>query len=137
MENNDSQIYCKVILLGQFGVGKTKIIKRFVDDFFEKYETISCVRAEPKIKIMNFKEYPEKSIKFEIFDKYWQEIYFFFPNYFYRKTSVVILVYDISNKDSFEEINRWYKEIVEKKEHGVFSNNFCKIYIILLFCIIN
>ena len=126
MENNGNQICCKVIILGQFGVGKTQFINRSSNDYFEDYERVTTLGEHIEDKIMEFKEYPEKSIKFEIYDTAGQEIYFALPKFFYRDAGAVFLVYDISNKDSFEEIkNYWYKEINEKNKRFL-QNNFGK-----------
>eukprot|EP00340_Litonotus_pictus_P001207 CAMPEP_0170520132 /NCGR_PEP_ID=MMETSP0209-20121228/5372_1 /TAXON_ID=665100 ORGANISM="Litonotus pictus, Strain P1" /NCGR_SAMPLE_ID=MMETSP0209 /ASSEMBLY_ACC=CAM_ASM_000301 /LENGTH=165 /DNA_ID=CAMNT_0010806249 /DNA_START=120 /DNA_END=617 /DNA_ORIENTATION=+ len=64
---------------------------------------------------MYFDQY-EKNMKFDIWDTAGQEKFRSLTKIFYKETSVAVLVYDITRKDSFEEVkNYWYNQI---KEHS-------------------
>ena len=111
MEENAKS--CKIVLLGESGVGKTSIIDRFINDKFED-EGISTIAASFVDKTMTFEEFQGKSVKFEIWDTAGQEKYRSLNKIFYKKTGAAILVYDITNKQSFEELkNYWYQQIKE------------------------
>ncbi len=104
---------CKVVLLGESGVGKTCIIARFINNTFEE-NLISTTGASYAGKTMVFDEYEGKSIKFEIWDTAGQEKYRSLTKIFYKDAAVAILVYDITRKESYDEIQKyWYNQIKE------------------------
>ena len=104
---------CKVVLLGESGVGKTCIIARFINNTFEE-NLISTTGASYAGKTMTFEEYGGKSIKFEIWDTAGQEKYRSLTKIFYKDAGAAILVYDITRKESFEEIQKqWINQIKE------------------------
>ena len=92
---------CKVVLLGESGVGKTSIISRFINTSYAG-------------KTMTFDEFEGKAIKFEIWDTAGQEQYRSLTKIFYKDAAAAILVYDITRKDSFFELkNYWYDQVKE------------------------
>ncbi len=104
---------CKVVLLGESGVGKTCIINRFITDTFSDNEKSSAIPTFTK-KTMTFDEFQGKNLKFEIWDTAGQEKYRALNKLFYQDAGVAILVYDVTNSQSFEEIrNYWYNQIKE------------------------
>ena len=112
-EDDEGAQTCKVVLLGESGVGKTCIIARFINNTFEE-NLISTTGASYAGKTMVFDEYEGKSIKFEIWDTAGQEKYRSLTKIFYKDAAVAILVYDITRKESYEEIQKyWYNQIKE------------------------
>ena len=112
-ESNDNSIACKVVLVGESGVGKTCITNRFINDAFnfDEVPTSSASYIEKKIKL---EEYEGKEIKFDIWDTAGQEKYRSIGKIFYNDADIALLVYDITNEHSFEEIkNYWYNQIKE------------------------
>ena len=125
-EDDDGAQTSKVVLLGESGVGKTCIIARFINNTFEE-NLISTTGASYAGKTMTFDEYQGKSIKFEIWDTAGQEKYRSLTKIFYKDAGVAILVYDITRKESFEEIKKyWYNQIKEfaPKNISKLNNNF-------------
>ena len=113
---------CKVVLLGESGVGKTCIISRYTNNTFED-NIMSTTGASYCGKAMTFDEYGGKTIKFEIWDTAGQEKYRALTKIFYKDAAVAILVYDITRKDSFEEIkNYWYHQIKESGKANIVKN---------------
>ena len=109
---------CKVILVGESGVGKTCIIVRFVSEEY-KEETISTTGASYASKIIEFADY-KKSLQFQIWDTAGQEKYRGLTKLFYKDAKIVILVYDITRRKSFEEIkNYWYNQIKENSSEEI------------------
>ena len=114
-DEDDEAQTCKVVLLGESGVGKTCIIARFINNTFEE-NLISTTGASYAGKTMTFDEYDGKSIRFEIWDTAGQEKYRSLTKIFYKDATAAILVYDITRKESFEEIQKyWYNQI---KDHA-------------------
>ena len=104
---------CKVVLLGESGVGKTSIISRFINNVFGE-NIISTTGASYAGKTMTFDEFGGKAIKFEIWDTAGQEQYRSLTKIFYKDAAAAILVYDITRKDSFLELkNYWYDQVKE------------------------
>ncbi len=99
----------KVTLLGNSGVGKTCIIKRYLDDEFslEEQVTFSANFSQKEVTI------GDKTVILDIWDTAGQEQYRSMGRNFYKDSYIVCLVYDITNKDSFEDLkNIWYNELI-------------------------
>ena len=123
---------CKVVLLGESGVGKTSIISRFIDDVFEE-ELETTTAASYAGKNMVFKDYQNQVVNFEIWDTAGQEKYRALTQIFYKDASIAILVYDITNEESFEEIkNYWYDQVKESapRDIGMFIYYFIFLYLL-------
>ncbi|MCQ2816909.1 MAG: GTP-binding protein [archaeon] len=122
-------ISCKVVLIGESGVGKTSIMERFINNVFSSV-LMSTTGASFKAKLMDFPE-DHTSIKFDIWDTAGQEKFRSLAKVFYKNASACIVVYDITRKTSFEEIKKyWVKELRENISEDV--GNKIKIKIILL-----
>ena len=105
---------CKVVLLGESGVGKTSIISILLNKAFNEKE-LSTIGALYAGKTMRYDEYPDKSVNFELWDTTGMEIYRTLTSFFYWESEVVILVYDITRKETFDQIkNYWYNEVKER-----------------------
>lgn len=114
---------CKVILVGESGVGKTCIIIRFVNDEYN-CNLVSTRGASFADKVIEFKDY-NKKIQFEVWDTAGQEKYRGLNKIFYKDANIVILVYDITDKKSFEEIkNFWYNQTIENSPKNI-SKKIC------------
>jgi len=108
-EDGDDYTICKVVLLGESGVGKTSIISRYVSNKYSEVvmSTTGASFATKKLEID-----PEHKIKFQIWDTAGQERYRSLAKIFYQNASVAVLVYDITRRESFDKIkNFWIEEI--------------------------
>ena len=109
---DNNVLSCKIVLLGESGVGKTCIISRYINQVFEG-NTISTNGASYAAKTLHFDDY-DKSLKVEIWDTAGQEQYRTLTKIFYKDATAAILVYDITRKKSFDEIkNYWYKQLLD------------------------
>ena len=101
----------KIVLVGESGVGKTSIISQFVDQIFEEGLQTSTGGSFSS-KTLTFNN--GKTIKLEIWDTAGQERYRALTKIFYTNALAAVLVYDITNKRSFEEIKTfWIKQLRE------------------------
>ena len=126
----DNNITCKVVLVGDSGVGKTSIIQRYInDDYNENTESTST--STYSYKTLEFKKY-NKSISLDIWDTAGQELYRALAKNFYLNASIGILVYDIRRKESFESIkDYWYEQVkTSGEENMVFGvvGNKCDLF---------
>jgi small GTP-binding protein len=112
MAESEGALTCKVVLIGESGVGKTSIISRYMSNTF-KSQLMSTPGAN-FVKKTVIMEDENKSINFEIWDTAGQERYRSLAKVFYKNATVCVLVYDITRNSSFEAIkNYWIKEIKE------------------------
>ena len=123
-------ISCKVVLVGDTGVGKTCIIQRYVNNNYEE-NVESTVASTYTYKVLNFPNY-NKSISFDIWDTAGQVIYRALAKNFYLNASIGILVYDIRRKSSFESIqNYWYEQLKDSGEENMIigiAGNKCDLF---------
>jgi Ras-related protein Rab-22 len=98
----------KVVFRGDGGVGKTSILNRF---YSNQYKTVApTIGASFVTKNVNI---GENVISFQIWDTAGQEKYRSIASLYYRDAAVAILVYDITNKNSFEVLKFWRKQLSE------------------------
>ena len=117
-DSQDGALTCKVVLIGESGVGKTSIISRYINNTF-KSQLMSTPGANFVTKNVIMAD-DNQSIKFEIWDTAGQERYRALAKVFYKNAAVCVLVYDITRKTSFNELkNYWYKEIKENAQSNV------------------
>ena len=128
MEGNN--ITCKVVLVGDSGVGKTCIIQRYVNNNYTE-NTESTSASTYTYKVVDYKQY-NKSISFDIWDTAGQELYRALAKNFYLNASIGILVYDVRRKESFQSIkDYWYEQLkVSGEENMVFgvAGNKCDLF---------
>eukprot|EP00096_Caligus_rogercresseyi_P009099 TRINITY_DN3027_c0_g2_i1.p1 TRINITY_DN3027_c0_g2~~TRINITY_DN3027_c0_g2_i1.p1 ORF type:complete len:135 (-),score=16.30 TRINITY_DN3027_c0_g2_i1:88-492(-) len=100
----------KLIIIGDSGVGKTCITIRFTDEYF-KSNFSHTLGVDFKIKTV---ELHGKRIKLQIWDTAGQERFHAVTTSHYKHAHGVILVYDITNFNSFSNIRKWlrYKDIL-------------------------
>ena len=108
MKNNDNyDLILKLVLIGDSGVGKTNILSRYNNNEFS-LATQPTVGVEFGNKIIK-KE--NKSIKLQLWDTAGQERYKAITNAFYKGSKGAFVVYDITRKSSFLNIDKWIGEL--------------------------
>ena len=98
----------KVTLIGESSVGKTSIINRYTRNAFtqELESTLGANYSQKKMVRHG------KKIRLDLWDTAGQEKYRAIGRHFYKESYIVCLVYDISNKDSFEKLKSvWYPDL--------------------------
>ena len=106
LDLNIKKITLKTVLIGETSVGKTSIINRFIhNQFYQNFgPTMSGTCATKEI----YYEQYNKILKYEIWDTAGQERYRALTKMIYKDASIVILVFDITRKDTFEEIRDFW-----------------------------
>ena len=101
----------KVVLVGESGVGKTSIITQFIDQTFQEDQqsTTGGTFSTKSVKCGN-----NKTLKFEIWDTAGQERYRSLTKMFYKDANAAVLVYDITRKDSFEQLKEYWAEQIKE-----------------------
>nr|XP_009936893.1 PREDICTED: ras-related protein Rab-5C isoform X2 [Opisthocomus hoazin] len=90
----------KLVLLGESAVGKSSLVLRFVKGQFHEYQ-------ESTIGVC----LDDTTVKFEIWDTAGQERYHSLAPMYYRGAQAAIVVYDITNTDTFVRAKNWVKEL--------------------------
>merc|ERR1712151_1319221 len=97
----------KLVLLGDSAVGKSSLVLRFMrGQFFEYQEsTIGAAFLTQTVTLQ------DTTVKFEIWDTAGQERYHSLAPMYYRGAAAAIVVYDITNRDTFQRAKQWVKEL--------------------------
>ena len=110
----------EMVLLGESGVGKTNIARRFEnpkEKFLENHEPTSKLAYYSREVTIN-----DKIIEFRLWDTPGKESDRNLAKSLFKFANVFILVYDVTNKDSFDKLQdswmEWIKEIKENKEEA-------------------
>ena len=126
----DSSLPIKCVLLGETAVGKTCLINRFVNNTFQEDFVPTMVGCYSSKDI--FYDKANKKIKYEIMYTTEKKKYRLINKIFYQDTSIAILVFDITRKDTFEALkNYWYLELRDNSPKDIviaIAANKCDLY---------
>ncbi|KAJ6510555.1 ras-domain-containing protein [Mycena sanguinolenta] len=102
-------INCKLLLIGNSSVGKSSLLLRFSDEqWLPEDESSATIGVDFRVHKMEVKG---KKVKLSIWDTAGQERFRTITSSYYRGAQGIILVYDVSNRDSFDALPRWYSEL--------------------------
>ena len=115
-EDDKYDVLIKLLILGNSTVGKSNYIHRFIEEEFNPVH-VSTVGFDFKTKIC---EVPNlnKRIKFQIWDTAGQEKYMSINKTLFQKVQGIILMYDITNKESFNNLDIWMEAIKENSNES-------------------
>lgn len=102
-----SEYMFKVVIIGDSGVGKSNLLSRFTKDEYHK-DTKSTIGVEFSTRQI---EHDGKTIEAQVWDTAGQERYRAITAAYYRGAVGALLVYDITRRDSFENCERWLREL--------------------------
>jgi len=98
---------CKLILIGDVGVGKTSLIQRFIstDNYTRAGQTVDI--PECSKTVVKFPK--QRAVDLEIYDTLGQEKFASFTNSYYRQSNAIMFVFDITNRQSFQNTGTWLR----------------------------
>ncbi|PKA47250.1 Ras-related protein RABA1f [Apostasia shenzhenica] len=113
--DDDYDYLFKVVLIGDSGVGKSNLLSRFTKNEFslESKSTIGVEFATRSIHV------DDKIIKAQIWDTAGQERYRAITSAYYRGAVGALLVYDVSRHITFENVQRWLKELRDHTDANI------------------
>ena len=120
MSEDQYDFIFKVLLLGNSDVGKSSIILRYVDQMWSD-TFVPTIGVDFKVKTVQVNN---KKIKMQIWDTAGQERFRTVISSYFRGSHGLFLIYDITNRDSFKNLENWLSEI---EEHAI--KNVLKILI--------
>jgi small GTP-binding protein len=106
---SEETINCKIVLVGESTVGKTCILRNFLgEEFQEEHLLTMSAETERKDLIVD-----NQKVKISISDTAGQEVFRAITKMYYKGADIVIIVYDITNEDTFTAIkNYWINEVI-------------------------
>jgi Ras-related protein Rab-8A len=108
MQNsNISNITLKILTIGESGVGKTCVLRRFVENKFMKNH-LATIGIDFKTKTV---QYGGSSIKLKIWDTAGQERFRNITNQYYKGADGIALIFDVTDRKSFDKIKEWMMQI--------------------------
>ncbi|XP_039060022.1 ras-related protein RABA1f-like [Hibiscus syriacus] len=113
--DDDYDYLFKVVLIGDSGVGKSNLLSRFTKNEFsaESKSTIGVEFATRSIRV------DDKVVKAQIWDTAGQERYRAITSAYYRGTVGALLVYDVTRRVTFENVQRWLKELRDHTDPNI------------------
>ena len=110
-ENN----FIKIVIVGQSSVGKTALINQYMNKIFID-AAITTIGTDKFIKIEKINN---SEIKLNIWDTAGQERFRSLSPLFLKGSNIVIMVYDITNKESFDELDTFWKEKIKDNTSNI------------------
>lgn len=118
MQNQTDYDYLlKILIIGNSGVGKSCLLVRFADDVYQE-NYIATIGVDFKIKTLDV---DEKNVKLQIWDTAGQDRFRNITASYYRGAAGIAIVYDITEPDSFSNINSWLIEVEKNASKNVYK----------------
>ena len=111
MTSEPSNIF-KILTIGESGVGKTCILRRFVENKFLKNH-LATIGIDFKTKTLNINN---QEIKLKIWDTAGQERFRNITTQYYKGADGIVLVYDVTDEASYEKIKDWMDQILSNTQ---------------------
>eukprot|EP00898_Chlorokybus_atmophyticus_P007239 jgi/Chlat1/7516/Chrsp61S07008 len=111
----DYDYLIKLLLIGDSGVGKSCLLLRFSDDSFTT-NFITTIGIDFKIRTVDL---DGKRVKLQIWDTAGQERFRTITTAYYRGAMGILLVYDVTDEGSFNNIRNWIRNIEQHASDGV------------------
>ena len=108
----EAQIVLKLLLLGDSSVGKTSILLKYISNKFDE-SSISTVGVDYMDKIIDYNKF---KIKLQIWDTSGEEKFRTITKNFYRNADGLLVVFDLTKKESYNHIKSWINEAKENND---------------------
>jgi Ras-related protein Rab-18 len=112
----DSEPTIKILLIGPSNSGKTALLLRYVDDIFDTDTATATIGVDFRVKKLSVQGKPHRLL---LFDTAGQERFRTLTSSYYRNAQGCILVYDVSNRESFLSMDHWFGECAKYAEDGI------------------
>ena len=109
---SEPSITFKILTIGESGVGKTCILRRFVENKFLKNH-LATIGIDFKTKTLNINN---QEIKLKIWDTAGQERFRNITTQYYKGADGIVLVYDVTDEASYEKIKDWMDQILSNTQ---------------------
>ncbi|KAK1396794.1 RAB GTPase-like [Heracleum sosnowskyi] len=115
VDHQEYDLLFKIVLIGDSGVGKSNILSRFTRNEFclESKSTIGVEFATRTLQIDG------KTVKAQIWDTAGQERYRAITSAYYRGAVGAFIVYDITKRQTFDNVQRWLRELRDHADSNI------------------
>ena len=115
MDDENYDFIFKVLLLGNSDVGKSSLLLRYVDSVWND-AFVPTIGVDFKVKTLTINE---KKLKMQIWDTAGQERFRTVVSTYFRGAHGILLLYDVTNRDSFKNLESWLIEIEKNAKEKV------------------
>ncbi len=105
-ESDEIPYVFKILLLGDGGVGKTSLLRRFIDNIFDP-DYQSTIGVQFMTRVVKF---DNRNVKLVIWDIAGQSKHTTYRHLYYKAANGIILVYDITRPETFYNLPRWVED---------------------------
>ena len=116
MAENKKEFLYKILLLGDSSVGKTCFLMRYTDNTFQEIH-MSTIGLDYKLKNVQLDD--SRMVKIQIWDTAGQDRFRSITKNYYKGANGIILIYDITNRKTFENVSNWISQIKEEVSEKV------------------
>ncbi|KAA0185675.1 Member Ras oncogene family RAB18A [Fasciolopsis buskii] len=113
--NSGDVINFKLLIIGDSGVGKSSLLMRYISDSFDN-RVSATIGVDFRIKITTVPD--GSTVKLSIWDTAGQERFRTLTPNFYRGAHGALIVYDVSNRESFDRLTNWMEELKTFSNHA-------------------
>mmetsp|Transcript_73826 Transcript_73826/g.102541 ORF Transcript_73826/g.102541 Transcript_73826/m.102541 type:complete len:144 (+) Transcript_73826:30-461(+) len=118
--NQEYDYLFKMLLIGNSGVGKSCLLLRYAENSFNE-NFFNTIGVDFKLKTIRLED---QTIKLQIWDTAGQERFRTLTASYYRGAQGIIIVYDVTDRETFENVRTWINEIEKYSQANV-----CKILV--------
>lgn len=111
MEKAQREYLFKVLVIGDLGVGKTSIIKRYVHQIFSQHYR-ATIGVDFALKVLNWEE--DTVVRLQLWDIAGQERFGNMTRVYYREAVGAFIVFDVSRASTFEAVSKWKNDLDSK-----------------------
>lgn len=115
MPGCEEAFLAKVVIIGDSGVGKTNLMTKYCEGVF-KESYVATIGVDFKLKDV---EVDDLTVKLQVWDTAGQERFRNITQAYFKGAKAIILAYDITHADSFQNLNSWTKQIETVTAEGV------------------
>ena len=119
MDDEDTEDYYrlyKILLLGDSAVGKSCLLLRYCDNAFQETH-LTTIGLDFRLKTVELED--GKKIKIQIWDTAGQDRFRAITRNYYKGANGILLVFDVTDEQSFEHIKSWIEKINEEAQEGI------------------
>ena len=110
-QSESKELLYKILLLGDSSVGKTCFLMRYTDNTYQEIH-MSTIGIDNKFKDVELED--GKKVKIQIWDTAGQDRFRSITRNYYKGANGIVLIFDVTNKKSYENVKNWVKQIKEE-----------------------
>ncbi len=115
-DKKEKELLYKILLLGDSSVGKTCFLMRYTDNTFQEIH-MSTIGLDYKLKNVQLDD--GKMVKIQIWDTAGQDRFRSITKNYYKGAHGIIVMYDVTNRRSFDNVKNWVEQIREEVSNKV------------------